>query len=441
MVAENTLKKTNMIQIDIQNALDDKIGLRNGISKRVLNNFLKKKNPLVKTIFQSKNKSGYDFLNLPDDQNLLRKIKKFVSDQQKHKWDNIVVLGIGGSALGGIALKDALLGTYHYLQKKPHLFFVDNIDPNFVAELLSVIQLEKSLFIVISKSGGTTEPMALYSLIREKLLKKKIKNPQKHFVFVTDPKKGLLRPLGKKGNIPMFDIPQKVGGRFSVLSSVGLIPAALAGIDVTALLRGAKKMRELIKKSKSGDNPALILAALQFLLDRKKGKIMTVMMPYSNPLFRVSDWYRQLLSESIGKNSRTGPTPINALGTTDQHSQLQLYNEGPNNKWFIFLHVLKHTDPLKLGDHLPKKLDFLNGKKLSEVIDAAYHGTAESLAKNKRPNITLHIPKINAEIMGALFMLFEFQIALLGLMYKVDAFNQPGVEQSKLITKKILLKQ
>ena len=426
-----------MLQIDYQNALKGKIGLRNGIGKRFFVNFCKKHDKFVKEVIRSRNKPGYAFLNLPDDQVLVRKIKKFVKDQQKNNWENIVVLGIGGSALGGIALRDALLSQYHYLDKKPHLFFVDNIDPDHVFQLLSSVKIEKSLFIVISKSGGTTEPMALYNLIKQKLPK----TYQKHLVFITNPKKGTLRKIGRKENIEMFDAPLKVEGRFSVLSTVGLVPAALAGIDISSLLRGAKKMREIIKKTNPEDNPALILASLQYLLDRQKKKNMTIMMPYSNNLFRFGDWYRQLLSESIGKNKKTGPTPINALGTTDQHSQLQLYNEGPNNKWIIFLHILKHNNDFKLGHNLPKELGFLNGKKMSEIIDAAYSGTAESLAKNKRPNITIHLPDIKPETIGALFMLFEFQIALLGHLYKVNAFNQPGVEESKKITKQILSKK
>lgn len=441
MAEKNPRKKINMIDIDIQNALSKKVGINHGISERFFNRFLEKNNESVKVVFDSKNKSGYDFLNLTENPKLVQKIKGFVKNQQKKQWKNIVVLGIGGSALGGIALKDALLGSYHYLKKGPHLFFIDNIDPDFVNELIKTIEIEKSLFIVISKSGETTEPMALYSLFKEKLTEKKIKNIKDHFVFITDPKGGLLRPIGKKESTEMFDVPPKVGGRFSVLSSVGLVPAALAGIDINALIRGAKKMKEIIRKSSPEKNPALLLASIQYLLDRKKGKNITVMMPYSNPLFRLGDWYRQLLAESIGKNKKTGPTPINALGTTDQHSQLQLFNEGPNNKWFIFLHVLKFRDPLKIGNHLPEKIRFLNDKKLSEIIDAAYAGTSQSLAKNSRPNITLHIPKVDTEIMGALFMLFEFQVALLGLMYKVDAFNQPGVETSKIITKQILSKK
>ena len=291
-----------MLHIDYQNALSDKIGLRDGISKAVFSNFLHKNQPLVKKVFQSKNKMGYAFLNLPDDQGVLRKIKKFAKNQQKNRWENIVVLGIGGSSLGGIALKEALLGSLSHLGKNPHLFFVDNIDPDYVMELLAKIRPEKSLFIVISKSGGTVEPMALYNLIRDK-----VKNPKKHFVFITDSKKGFLRKIGKREGIEMFDIPPKVGGRFSVLSSVGLLPAALADMDISALLKGARRMRDAIKTTKKEKNPALILASLQYLLDRKKGKEMTVMMPYSNPLFRVGDWYRQLLAESIGKNKSTGP--------------------------------------------------------------------------------------------------------------------------------------
>ncbi len=427
-----------MIQIDYQNALSDKVGLLNGVSKRFFEKSLKKYNPLVKQVFRSKNKYGFAFLNLPDDAGLVRKIKKFVKTQ-KNKWENIVVLGIGGSALGGIALRNAILGPLHHIEEKPHLFFVDNIDPNFITQLLGSIDLKKSLFIVISKSGSTVEPMALFNLIKLKLVKVQ-EDWQKHMVFITDAKKGELRPIGKKEKITMFEVPSKVGGRFSVLSSVGLVPAALANMDINGVLRGAKKMREFIKKSKPENNPALILAFLQYFLDKRRKKSMTVMMPYSNLLFRFGDWYRQLLAESIGKNKRTGPTPINAMGTTDQHSQLQLYNEGPNNKFLIFLNVLNHQEDLELGSNLPKKLAHINDKKMSEIINAALIGTSESLAKNKRPNITINIPRINEETIGALFMLFEFQVALLGLLYKVDAFNQPGVEAGKIITKQILSK-
>ncbi|MBN2096156.1 glucose-6-phosphate isomerase [Candidatus Peregrinibacteria bacterium] len=429
-----------MLYVDYQNALSDKIGLANGISKRSFLGELKKNQPSLKTIFRSKNKEEYAFLDLPDDQATLRKIKAWAKGQEKNRWENIILLGIGGSALGAIAVRKALTGHCQNLKNRPRFFIIDNIDPDPIAELLSVADPVKSLFIVISKSGGTTEPLALYSIFREKLEEKKVKNLKKHFVFITGPQKNPLRTLAKKEGFDLFDVPPKIGGRFSVLSAVGLLPAVLMKVDTSALLKGAKKMRDLIKKIHPEENPALILACLQYLLDKKKEKGMTVLMPYSSRLFRMGDWYRQLLAESIGKKSTVGPTPITALGTTDQHSQLQLYCEGPANKWFIFFRVLKHKNEIKLGSHLPKELDFLNHKKLNQIIDAALQGTSESLTKNKRPNVTIEIPTIDAESLGMLFMLFEIQIALLGLMYKVNAFSQPGVEEGKKITKKLLSK-
>ncbi len=315
---------------------------------------------------------------------------------------------------------------------------MDNIDPNFVSDLFSSIDLDKTLFIVVSKSGGTTEPMALYSVAQKEVSGHFPRNWKKRFVFVTDPKKGLLRELGIKENITMFSIPAKVGGRFSVLTAAALLPAALAGINIQKLQFGARKMLDSIRKFKGDKNPALLLACLQHLMDTERRKPMVVMMPYGNRLFRIADWYRQLLAESIGKNSKTGPTPISALGATDQHSQLQLYNEGPDNKWFIFMETVSPEKIVKLGNNLPKEIGFLNNRSMDEILRASLQGTSESLAKNGRPNITLKLDQIDEETIGGLFMLFEFQVALLGLLYKVNAFDQPGVEQSKKITKKIL---
>ena len=424
-----------MITIDFINVLKESIGSSHGVSERALERFCTKQQNAVDVVFKNKKTYGYDFLNLPDNRSLVTKIKKFVSDQKKNKWEHIVVLGIGGSALGAIAVRNAILPN----SGQPKLWVMDNVDPDEVSEALKELNLKKTLFVVISKSGSTVEPMTLYAVFRNELLKKvPAKELQKHFVFVTDPKKGLLRPIAKKEGITTFDVPPNLGGRFSVLSAVGLVPLALAGVDINALLKGAKEMCETIKKTKSTENPALLLAAIQFLADWKKGKVMTVLMSYSNKLAKISDWYCQLLAESIGKNKQTGPTPIPAIGTTDQHSQLQLYAEGPNNKLIIFLKSEKHS-PLKIPKGvLPQELSYLENKKVSEVLHAAHYGTAESLARNERPNLTLQVSDIKAETIGELFMLFEFQVALLGLMYKVNAFDQPGVENGKKITKKIL---
>lgn len=422
-----------MLHLQIKNLL--KIGRLHGFSEAGFAKFCQKRQSLVQKVFSLKSKPGYAFLALPDAEANLKNVKKYVKEQAKNGWKNIVVLGIGGSALGAIAVRDALKSEF---SKGPKLYVLDNIDPAYTSELLKNLNLSRTLFVVISKSGTTTEPMIQYGLVKEMLLKKFPKDYQKHLVFVTDPKNGLLRKIAKDEKITAFDIPPKIGGRFSVLTNVGLLPCALAGMDVGALLKGAREMREAIKRGKGMHNPALALAVAQFLLEKKKEKPITVLMPYSNYLFRMGDWYRQLLAESIGKGRGSGPTPINSLGTTDQHSQLQLYYDGPNNKFFIFMRVLKHAANPKVGDVLPEEIGFLNGKKFSDVIDAAYHGTSMALTKHKRPNVTIEVPKVNAKSLGALFMLFEFQIALLGLLYKVNAFNQPGVEYSKKITKTIL---
>lgn len=427
-----------MFQIDHQNILKTKIGAKNGLDEKELKSFCEGKTPLLNAILRSAEKPGYAFLNLPDDLKLLASIKKFAATQKKENWENIVVLGIGGSSLGVIAIKEALLGYFHDIFHKPRLIVLDNIDPLFVANAAENLNLKKTLFIVISKSGTTTEPMALFALAKEKMRKVSPQSWNRHFVFITDPKEGLLRQMAREDKIPAFEIPPKVGGRYSVLTSVGLLPAALLNLDTAAMMKGAKAMRETIKKTHGDKNPALLLASIQYLMDKEKGKLMTVMMPYSNELYRVADWYRQLLAESIGKNIRTGPTPLGALGTTDQHSQLQLWNEGPDNKLFIFLRVLKYVTDLKVGNILPKPMDFLNGKTLGQILDAAYQGTSESLAHSGRPNLTIEIPKIEASTLGALFMLFELQVSLLGLMYSVNAFDQPGVEHGKKIMKKIL---
>jgi len=426
-----------MIQLDIHNIFSKPLGMRHGLREAFLSKFIRKNEKLVDVVFKKKNQAGYVFTTLGDQSALLSKIKRFVTAQKKYKWENVVVLGIGGSSLGLIAMQEALLGPLHNLSQKPRLFVVDNVDPTYTQELLNFLNLKKTLFVVISKSGTTVEPMALYGVFKEALVNQ-VKDYAKHFVFITDPKSGVLRKIAKQEKVQTFDVPAKIGGRFSALTPVGLVPAALVGIDIGKLLKGARGMRDELKKN--SDNKALYLAAIQFLMDKKKGKSMTIMMPYSQHLFRMGDWYRQLLAESIGKNAKSGPTPINALGATDQHSQLQLWNEGPNNKLIVFLTLKKHLKNPKVGGVLPKPIDYLNGKSLGTILDAAYQGTAEALTKHKRPNLTLTLDKIGPESLGEMIMLLEFQIVLLGLLYKVDAFNQPGVEDSKKITKQILSK-
>lgn len=380
-------------------------------------------------------KSPQGFYKCIDDKKTLQKIKNFSVTSRK-KFNYIVVLSIGGSALGTICLQQA---TKHLFQNElkatPKLYVLDNIDPTLIREIENIIEYKKTLFLVITKSGETIETLSQYYYFRKKIEQKKL-DPKKHFVFITDPKKGQLRQFAIKENFQIFDIPRNIGGRFSVLTAVGLLPAALIGIDIEKLLKGARQMRNQFLSTNFAKNLPFQLAAIQYLLS-KKGKNINVLMPYVQKLVRLSDWYRQLLAESIGKKlDRTGKTifagitPINALGVTDQHSQLQLYNEGPNNKLIIFIEVKNLGPEVKIPAQ--GKIKNLSFNKLIQIEKQA---TEFSLTKNNRPNITINIDSISEETLGELFMFFETSVAFLGEFFNINAFDQPGVELTKqLIT-------
>lgn len=338
------------------------------------------------------------------------------------KYDDIVVLGIGGSALGTICLQQSL--KHLYRPKKLHV--LDNIDPALMRELDDIVDYSRTLIIVISKSGGTPETLSQYFYFKEKC---------DNFVFITG-KSGLLRETGEKEGVPMFDVPENVGGRFSVLTAVGLLPAALIGIDIKKLLEGARKMRDNFLSEELDKNLPFQIAQMQYE-HGKKGRNMTVIMPYSQHLIKFADWYRQLLAESIGKTPDVGLTPINALGVTDQHSQSQLYMDGPDDKFFILIKVEDLGQELMIPD---SEVDYLKGVSFNKLMHTEQQGTTDALTHNKKPNITLNVPKVDEENLGALFMLFEGATAFLGEFYGINAFDQPGVELSKKLTKELLTK-
>ncbi|MBD3156824.1 glucose-6-phosphate isomerase [Candidatus Peregrinibacteria bacterium] len=386
------------------------------------------------------------FHTIIDDTKTLDDIMQFVRSVEG-RYTHIVVLGIGGSALGTLCLQQSLTPLYRahpHNSHHPHLYVLDNIDPALLQETLEVIDLKKTLFIVVSKSGKTPETIAQYSFFRKQTDNADLP-ASKHFVFITDKKKGLLRTISDKEAIPSFIIPDNVGGRFSVLTPVGLLPAALIGIDINKLIRGAHTMRDIFYTDDIEKNIPFRVAALQYALS-KKGKSITVMMPYAQKLERFADWYRQLLAESIGKahdndgnTVNVGLTPVKALGVTDQHSQSQLYNEGPNDKFFMFLSVQDFGTDMNIPViHDDPSIDYLRDVSFATLMHTEQKGTQQSLIENKRPLITISIDTINEEYIGGLFMLFECATAFLGEFYSINAFDQPGVELSKVITKKLL---
>jgi glucose-6-phosphate isomerase len=365
-------------------------------------------------------------------------------------FENVVVLGIGGSALGTTTLRDALLGPHwneldeeardHY----PRLFVLDNVDPRSVAGLLQRLDLRRTLFNVVSKSGSTAETMSQY-LVVEGLLQSLLgEEPTKgHFLFTTDPRSGILRQIANEEGVPVLEVPPNVGGRYSVLSAVGLLPAAIVGIDIGGVLQGAREMAERCRTSALAENPAGILATLLHHLDVAQGASVHVLMPYSDRLRSFAAWFQQLWAESLGKAKdragrevNRGPTPLPAIGATDQHSLLQLLMEGPKDKVVIFVSVGGAEDPVeipRIRGEFPA-LSYLGGHSLEELLDTERRATIEALRQQGRPSLSIEVDDLTPRALGALFMLFQIATVYAGALYGVDPLDQPGVELGKRLT-------
>jgi glucose-6-phosphate isomerase len=365
-------------------------------------------------------------------------------------FEDVVILGIGGSGLGAKALRDALLGPFwndrtdeerdHF----PRLHIVDNPDPFTMRGLLERVDPARTLFNVISKSGATAETMAQYLLVRETVEAAiGAEAARGHFLFTTDPASGALRRIGEAEDIPMLPVPENVGGRFSVLSPVGLLPAAVCGVDLDELLAGAAAMEARCRTGRLLENPAGVLASLLHHADQSQGRSIHVLMPYSDRLRSVAFWFQQLWAESLGKArtvtgepTATGPTPVAALGATDQHSFLQLLMEGPADKVVLFVEVTDHGPDAVIPPRHPeiKELAYLGGHSLGELINTERRATAEALRLAGRPNATFHMPSVTPGTLGQLLMLFQVATVYAGALYGVDPLDQPGVELSKKLT-------
>lgn len=433
-----------MLNLKLENLA--KINPQHGLSETELT----KEASLIPDYLSNIHKRNQGFYKVIDDNKVIKEINEYAKHIEG-KYEDIVVCGIGGSSLGSICLKQSLKHLYEDSKNQrthPRLHVLDNIDPILIKETEDIIDLSKTLFIIITKSGGTPETLSEYFYFRKQCESKNLEI-QKHFIFVTDPKNGLLRKISNDEGIKAFDVPENVGGRFSVLTAVGLLPAKLIGIDIEKMIKGAKTMRDKFLSENFEENLPFQIAATQYLLGNK-GKIMNVLIPYSQKLIRFADWYRQLLAESIGKKLNdknevvhTGLTPINALGVTDQHSQSQLYNEGPNDKFFMFIEVEDHGADMDIPNPYPEEesVAYINNISFAKLLKTEKEGTEEALTQNDRPNITIKIPNTSEESLGALFLLFEGATAFLGEFYGINAFDQPGVELSKNLTKELLFKE
>ncbi|MGM0502270.1 MAG: glucose-6-phosphate isomerase [Bacillota bacterium] len=434
-------QETMKIKLDVNNMFADTIGAEHGYTKEDIEDLQDE----VTKGHQAIQKEKPGFMKLPDSHvEIAQEIKEFAVENRE-KYDNFVVLGIGGSALGNIALQTALNHPYYNLNQDsrencPRLFTPDNVDPTRLKGLLETLDLEKTVFNVISKSGGTAETMSQFLTARgavvEELGAEAVKD---HFIATTSKDSGKLIKIAEREDIPTFYIPDDVGGRFSVLTPVGLVSSAFVGIDIEELLAGAKYMAEICETDDLWSNPAYLNSVLQYLADQD-GKPMSVMMPYAHSLKDMADWYRQLWAESLGKEVdrddnviNVGPTPVKALGATDQHSQVQLYIAGPYDKVVTFLEVENYKEELEIapGYEDIDGVSYLGGHTFNELIETEKKATELALTKNNRLNCTITFPEINEFTVGQFIYMLELQTAMSGELYNINAYNQPGVEQGK----------
>lgn len=445
------------IKLDITRCKSAAVGSDHGLTPAELRDIAPRVSEIHGILAQERRDRVYGFYDLYKDDAAFRSVSDTAAAFLDKGFENMVVLGIGGSALGATALTTALKPPFYNLLSKgarkrhPRLFVMDNIDPVTFHQMMRLCPPQKTLYNVISKSGSTAETMSQMLLVVDAIEKKLGAAALKdHVVVTTNPRgvaRSLLHPVADAYGLKEFAVPLNVGGRFSVFSPVGMFPAAMLGMDLEALRAGCEAMDRRCSTPEIMDNPAYLHAAVQFLSDRIKGKVMSVMMPYSDALRDVADWYRQIWAESLGKRLSlsgedvwAGQTPIKALGATDQHSQVQLYREGPNDKLFNILEVKRFDKALRIPAALQQvpELAYLHGQTMNKLMAAELQGTVDALTSSQRPVVRITLPKVHENTVAQLLYMLEVETAMAGRLYNVNTFDQPGVEEGKRIARSLM---
>jgi glucose-6-phosphate isomerase len=437
-----------VITLEYGRMFQDRLDRRHGLPRARLGELAARFAEVQAEVRRRRAAGEYGFYGLVDQGETVRQISAFAEGLgQAH--DHVLVLGIGGSALGTKALLNALRRpAWNELDDEgreffPRLTVLENVDPTSVDAALRRIDPRRVLVNVISKSGGTAETMAQYLVVRQWLEDALGGAAARHLVFTTDPARGALRELAAREGIATLDVPPEVGGRFSVLSPVGLLPAALVGIDVAGMLGGARQAIQTADSDELARNPAALYAALHWAADTDLEARINVLMPYTDRLREFAEWYRQLWAESLGKRVdrggqvvHRGPTPVGAVGATDQHSQVQLFMEGPYDKaiTFVVADDLGVDVTIPARPDLPADLAYLPGHSLGELLRAEYEATSAALARMGRMSCTLRLPDLSPATLGEAIMFLQLATGYAGVWYGVDPFGQPGVELGKKLT-------
>ena len=399
-------------------------------------------------ILSAHERGDLGFLDLVDAREELAAIQAVANARRSSgRFTQQIVIGIGGSSLGALAILESVADDSALAEDGLETYFSENIDPNGFARLLAKLDLEKTLVVVITKSGTTIETMSKFWILYDRMVEALgEERAGEHVIAITDPVKGSLRPMAERFGFETFPVPPEVGGRFSVLTSVGLLPLALAGYDIEGLLDGAREVRDRFISEAVSEN-APMQAALHQILLAERGVKQVVMMSYCDRLLPMVDWFRQLWAESLGKRYDrhgkevfTGITPLKALGVIDQHSQVQLYAEGPHDKHICFLEVERIGPALEVParEGFPDALGHLVGKTLGELLEAELEGTKLALRDAKRPTSSWRMGSASPEEIGAFVLSWEISTAVAGELLDIDAFDQPGVELGKKIAHGLL---
>jgi glucose-6-phosphate isomerase len=425
-VAEVTFDYRNLVDVD------------GGIEERELDEVRPRLREAVDQLLES----SPGFMRLPGTGEYAEASARVAGEIRGSAATDYIHVGIGGSALGPMALHRALGHPYYNAlpaegRRGPRVHFAENADPATLSAILDLSDPSGTWVNVVTKSGSTAETMAGFLVIRDWLVDALGDfGYQERTIATTDPDKGFLKEIADRDDLRVLPIPQDVGGRFSVLTPVGLLPAAVTGLDVNALLAGAARCVDEVNEQRA-EHPAAVGAAMHYLMDTARGRNVRVMMTYADSMERLAAWFVQLWAESLGKDGK-GSTPHGAVGTTDQHSQVQLYMEGPQDKVVEIVEVENHLRDLEIPAAYEdlEGVGYLGGHTMAELLNVECDATRRALTEAGRPNATIKLGEVDEENLGYLFQALEVQTAVAGTLYAVNAFDQPGVEAGKQITYK-----
>ncbi len=421
-----------MLHLDITSTLAKVLTPSLGLPEHELTAMKGSMKRMIADVQTERQNGHHAWMNDAQNEEMIRRCREIAENAQDEKIQTVLWIGIGGSGLGPKVLQEMFEGP-----ETMEFILVDTIDPTLIELYTRIVDWKHTLVVVVSKSGETLESMSAFFLFYEELKKALGKKAASHTVAITDPENGSLHAFAEKEGIPMLPIPKDVGGRYCIFTPVGLLPLALLDADISKFVQGAMDMDSTTQNDSLEENPAALLAAVQFLLETKKGYLIRVIMPYAQRLQSIARWNQQLIAESLGKNEVHNPFPVAAIGTQDQHSLLQQWIQGPHKCWHLFI-TETEKPRITVPADVPDEWKYIAGKSFGQLVDACLAGTSQGLTAARRAHVTLSLTRLDEYHLGQLFYFFLMEVVLLGKLYRIDPYGQPGVELSKRIAKDLL---